>query len=79
MSKIEKKTKSLTFFCLFLVVVVEINFYWQTFLGNANEKCQHGGGGKWRRRQRQESMESTNWYYFISTPSTIYPTLVLIV
>jgi hypothetical protein len=60
---------------------VEIIFYQQTFIGMSMEKCGDGGGGggKRRRRQRQQSMESMNQCYFISTTSTIYPTLVLIV
>jgi hypothetical protein len=38
-----------------------------------------GGGGKWRWRQKYAEMENTSRYYFISTPSTIYSKLVLIV
>jgi hypothetical protein len=45
------------------------------------EAAVSGGGscGKRRWRWRQQSMENTNRYYFILTPSTIYPTFVLIV
>jgi hypothetical protein len=38
-----------------------------------------GGGGKWRWRRKYAETENASKYYVISTTSTIYPTLVLIV
>jgi hypothetical protein len=68
--------------------VVIIILYRETFIGNADKKCRHGGGGKRKRRRqsgggkavkrRRQSTECVS-FYFISTASTIYTTLVLIV
>jgi hypothetical protein len=43
------------------------------------EMCGDGGGSKQRWRQKYAEMENTSRYYFISTPSTVYSKLVLIV
>jgi hypothetical protein len=42
-------------------------------------KCRDGGGGMQRQRRRYAETENASRYYFISTPSTIYSKLVLIV
>jgi hypothetical protein len=43
--------------------------------------CGDGGGGgcMQKRRRKYAEAENASWYYFISTPSTIYSKLVLIV
>jgi hypothetical protein len=43
------------------------------------EVCRDGGGSMQRQRRKYAEMENAYRYYFISTTSTIYPMLVLIV